>query len=248
MQAVGQQQAVAQPPLGWAPGLNPGPTHAPTLAELLGRWGHAAAPPLPLAERLGACLDWTDAVLLSQALAAPEVAAVADAPSLATVTDWAQAALERLQVELRAGFADPLLAAESALPETPATDASLDDALAAYRLHHGQQQRAMAQRCAGLRERLRGRLSACGSARLARLAQLDAVFDRALAARERQALAALGGRLLTQRAAVHRAADAQRWRRPFWADLQLLLQAELDFRLQAPLGLIEALQAEPIGA
>ncbi len=220
---------------------------APGLDALLQRWGHAAAAPRPLAERVGDLLDWTDAVLLSQVLAAsasPVPAASAPAAALAAARDWARAALERLLAELRAGFADPLLARDAA---TPLVDAGLplNDVLAPYRLHHAQQQRGIAVRVAGLRERLRERLLQTGSPRLTRLAQLDAVFDRALAERQQQLLAGLPALLFGVRAAAHQAQDPRGFPARLWADLQQLLAAELAFRLQAPLGLIEALQTEP---
>lgn len=213
------------------------------LDRLLARWGQAPAPAKPLAERVGDLLDWTDAVLLSQSLAAP-AAGCAKPGALAAARDWARAALERLLAELRAGFADPLLAADAAKPLTD-LGLSLNDVLAPYRLHHAQQQRGIAVRVAGLRERLRERLLQTGSARLAQLAQLDAVFDRALAERQQQLLAGPPSLLFGPRAAAHQAQDPRGFPARLWADLQQLLAAELAFRLQAPLGLIEALQTEP---
>ncbi len=218
----------------------------PGLDRLLLQWGLAPAPAKPLTERLGGALDWTDAVLLSQALGAPAAAGGASAQSLQTARDWAAAALDRLRAELRAGFADPVLARDAATPlGDAAASMPLNDGLAPYRLHHAQQQRGMAVRAAGLRERLRAQLLQTGSPRLARLAQLDAVFDRALAARQQQALAGLPSLLFGARATAHHGQDARRWPARLWADLQLLLQAELEFRLQPVLGLVEALQADP---
>ena len=117
----------------------------------------------------------------------------------------------------------------------------LADLLAPFRLLHAQQQRSMAARIATLRERLRARLAEA-SAPLARLAQLDAVLERAIAPQERQALTGLPA-LLTRRAQAHHAADPRRWRARFWADLQRALRAELDLRLQPVLGLMESLEA-----
>lgn len=233
MQAVGQR--VGQPP-GWAPGPGAG------LARLLIDWGHligrdATAP----AERLGGWMDWIDAIALQQALAAPEDDTPPDALSLQSAQDWADAAWDRLMSELKAGFNDPTLARESALPDPTAMP--LQDALAPYRLHHSQQQRSMLARIGGLRERLRNRLMQGCGARLARLAALDAVFERALAERERRWLGGLPA-LLAQRAAQLQAADPAQWRARYWAEQQRALQAELDQRLQPLRGLIEALQDE----
>lgn len=222
----------------------PAPMHAaPTsplatepLARLLLQWGVAPAPAAPVAERLGGWLGWADAIGLSQVLAAAPATGT-DAAARRAAQDWAGAALERLQVELTAAFDDALLARESA--EAAPDGVPLADLLAPYRLHHAQQQRGMAARIATLRERLRPRLVEA-SATLARLAQLDAVFERATVAQERTLLAGLPA-LLTRRAEHHRAADPRHWRARFWADLQRALRAELDLRLQPVQGLVEAL-------
>jgi hypothetical protein len=210
-----------------------------TLQRLLLQWGVAPVPAAPVAERLGRGLGWADAIGLSQVLAAPPDARASET-ARREAQDWAAAALDRLQAELAAGFDDPLLARDAAEP-APA-GVPLADLLAPFRLHHAQQQRAMAARAATLRERLRPQLAETSGA-LARLAQLDALLERALLEAERQALAGLP-LLLTKRAEHHHAADPRRWRARFWADLQRMLRAELDLRLQPVLGLIEALHAD----
>lgn len=225
--AVPMQAALSQPPA-------PEP-----LARLLLQWGVAPAAAAPVAERLGGWLGWADAIGLSQVLATAPAATVDDAARREAL-DWAAAALDRLQAELAAGFDDALLARDAAEPAPEGV--SLADLLAPFRLHHAQQQRSMAARIASLRERLRPRLAEASGA-LTRLAQLDAVLERAVAAQERKALAGLPA-LLTKRAEAHHAADPRRWRLRFWADLQRALRAELDLRLQPVLGLIEALHAD----
>lgn len=227
MQAV-ESQVSALPPGAMHPGE--------PLARLLMQWGVPPAPPTPVAERLGGWLGWADAIVLSQALAVP--AGAAHAAECHAARDWAQAALDRVQADLHAAFDDPELAQESAEP-LPARPMPLADLLAPYRLHHAQQQRSIAARVTTLRERLRGRLADSGAAQLA---ALDAVFDRALLAHERSLLAGLPA-LLTRRAEGHAAADARHWRARCWADLQRLLRAELDLRLQPVLGLMASLQA-----
>jgi hypothetical protein len=214
----------------------PQPAAAEPLARLLLQWGVAPAPAAPVAERLGGWLNWADAIGLSQVLAAPAATGF-NATAGAQARDWAGAALARLQAELTAAFDDALLARESAEPAPEGV--SLADLLAPYRLHHAQQQRSMAARIATLRERLRPHLADTAGP-LARLAQLDALLERATAAPERERLAGLPA-LLTRRAERHHAADPRGWRARFWADLQRLLRAELDLRLQPVLGLIEAL-------
>lgn len=214
----------------------PQPFPAEPLARLLLQWGAAPAPAVPVAARLGGWLGWADAIALSQVLAAP-AAATSNAAARREALDWAAAALERVQADLLAGFDDALLARDAA--EAAPENLPLADLLAPFRLHHTQQQRAMAARVASLRERLRPRLAEISSA-LARTAQLDAVLDRALAAQERPLFAGLPT-LLAKRAESHHATDPRGWRARFWSDLQRALRAELDLRLQPVLGLIEAL-------
>jgi hypothetical protein len=211
-------------------------TAAPKLAHLLAGWGlePPAAPPQPVVERLSGWLGWTDAITLAQTLNTP---ATPGSEALAATRDWADAALERLRSELRASFADRVLVGEVEAP----TALAFADAFAPYRLHHAQQQRALAARVGTLRERLRAKLAGAPSPRLVRLAQLDVVFERALA--ERQALAA--GALpavLHQRAQRLHALDPSGWCARIWADLQTLLDAELELQLQPVLGLVEALR------
>ncbi|MFG6414144.1 DUF3348 family protein [Roseateles sp. DC23W] len=215
------------------------------LPRLLLQWGIAPAPAAaPVAARLGAGLGWADAIGLSQVLATAPGSA-ADAATRREALDWALAALERLRADLAAGFDDALLSRDA--DDVAPDNLPLADLLAPFRLHHAQQQRAMAARVATLRDRLRPRLAEV-SGELARLAQLDAVLERAMAGAERQALAGLPA-LLTKRAETHQAVDPRRWRARFWADLQRLLRAELDLRLQPVLGLIEPLEAlHPTGS
>lgn len=223
-----------------SPPSQPRPTEP--LARLLLQWGVAPAPARPVTERLGGWLGWADAIQLSQTLAAPARLPPAPTDERRAAHDWAEAALDRLQAELCAGFEDAELARESTVP-LPERAPPLADLLAPYRLHHAQQQRAISARVASVRERLRGRLAGLGP-ELGQLAALDAVFDRALAGPGRQQLAGLPA-LLTRRAEAHAAADPRHWRARFWADLQRALRAELDLRLQPVLGLAEALHPDP---
>ena len=86
------------------------------LARLLLQWGVAPAPAQPVAERLGSWLGWSDAIQLSQALAAPARLPPTPATERRAAHDWAEAALDRLQAELCAGFEDAELAHESTAP------------------------------------------------------------------------------------------------------------------------------------
>jgi len=211
--------------------------HAPEpLARLLLQWGVAPVRTAPVAERLGGWLGWAEAIGLSQLLATAP-AAGSNPAARREAQDWAAAALDRLQADLTAAFDDALLAQDATEPAPDGVP--LADLLAPFRLHHAQQQRSMAARIATLRERLRPRMAEA-SGPLARLAELDAVFERAVVLQERQAVTGLPA-LLTRRAETHQAADPRYWRQRFWADLQRALRAELDLRLQPVQGLIEAL-------
>ncbi|MFT4267926.1 MAG: DUF3348 family protein, partial [Xenophilus sp.] len=93
----------------------------------------------------------------------------------------------------------------------------------------------------GLRDALAARSPA-----LARLAAVDAVMERALAAREQALLGALPARLQKHFERLRREAGPEAppsaWLPAFRRDLQALLLAELDFRLQPLEGLMQALR------
>lgn len=220
------------------PASTPDPVEDP-LTRLLRRWGVPPVALQPAVAQLTPLLDWTDAVHLAQALT-PCAPGGIGAGDLQALKSGALAALRRLQVETCADFADALLARESSEPL--ATPLPLADALAPYRLHHAQRQRAMAARVGALRQQLREQLVGSGRPRLRQLAGFDAVFERALAAHASRALAELTARLFGARAERHQQQDALRWRRLLWRDLQDALQAELALRLLPLRGLIEALQ------
>jgi hypothetical protein len=157
-------------------------------------------------------------------------------------------------------------AAPEAAPEPatgPAAGAAADADFSHYRRAYVSHQRAMAAAIGPLRARVRARLSSLSPA-LAQLAALDAVFDDALAARERHLLGKVPG-LLEQHFAGW--ATAQRAAAPLAqgggvprtqalpADglatvcrrLQGVLLAELDIRLQPIDGLLEAIGNEFTG-
>lgn len=211
-----------------------------------------------LADRLGQWLHWTDANALSMALddvpAAPAVPAWPDAGSGEAK---ALAQLRRSQV---AGIAqDSALVAPVAPAARPAAPPRRGapvptapeeplDAAALRRRYQGRQQ-AMANAIEPLRARIRRAMDET-SAPLAKLAALDAVMERVLAPRERALLGAIPV-LLEQhferllQAANAAEADAARALRSalgtFGPQMQAVLQAELDVRLQPVEGLMAAL-------
>ncbi len=206
-----------------------------SLSRLLREWGIARVSPAPAAARLGAWLGWADAIDISQILTVPPGSAASEA-ARSEAMSWAGAELERVQAQLASSFNDNELASAA---EPISDDASLTEFLAPYLQHFSQQQRVIASRISSFRARLRASL-ASASDELARLAQWDEYIERALASPERRTLTGLSA-LLETRARKHYAADPRRWRPRLRSDLQRLLRAELDQRLQPVLGLIEAL-------
>lgn len=212
------------------PGIN-----SPPLVRWLASLGHAfdATPPEPkLAERLGQWLDWTDAIALSAALnAAPALQAAAPSARARSAHEACRQVRDELaraiaqDADLRADMADP------AWQEHPS--------FAPCRAHCRALQRKMDARIGPLRTELRAALAARSPA-LAQLAALDAVMDQALAARQQHLLSTLPT-LLEQRF-NHLPADQQA---AFHHEVQSVLLAELDMRLQPALGLLDALGPVP---
>lgn len=235
---------------------------APDLLRLLRGWGVTLQPVAAqgVAQRLADGMGWMDAVALAQALGATEPSPAPSKPwatteaTQAAVAEAVANAVARCRGPLLAGFTDP------ALVRTPPHEgAGALDAVAPFRQHHVQQQRAMAAKLPQLRAQVRELLQAA-SPRLAQLAQLDAVLDPALHGTLEARLAALPS-MLQQRGLTLRSAAPESsptttststsppwpptgWRGQLWADLQRLLQAELGLRWQPIQGLLDALQDE----
>ncbi|MDE2371992.1 MAG: DUF3348 family protein [Burkholderiales bacterium] len=198
----------------------------------LARAPAAGAPAPVFAERLGGWLDWTGAIALAGALAATPAGAAAAAPPAQPASELAEAerACERAHAALAATIAG------GALAQRPA-DA---DDFAPYRRHARACQQAMHDGVAVLRQRLRDAL-ARHSARGARLAAIDAVLDRGLAARERFLLERIVTQLQAHHERLRRAADAG-WQAAYTAEMQRVLRAELAHRMGPARGLLDALR------
>ena len=226
------------------------------------------------AARLGLWLDWTDAIALSAVLnhGAALTSADANADAQADAQHLQGAAVEacsRVRKDLvKLATADVAFAADPAgnrgwhaLPasKTAAVPEGAVD-FSPYRRDYLAHQRAMESSIGPLRLNVRAALSS-QSADLARLAALDAVLDEALRPRERQVLASVPARLewhfehlqQTQAAetAATVAADGQEppirsatWLARYHHDMQGVLLAELDLRLQPIEGMMEALRHE----
>jgi hypothetical protein len=218
------------------------------------------------AERLGRWIDVADAITLH---AAQSIGAAISPQGRPGLTAGCGVAVAEEFARVRATLAESIAA--SCSPASSGTQVRLprprageDPEVAAaygpYRRFHVAHQAAMEPVVRALRDRVR-RAVAGASARLRQLAALDQALDRILAGRERQLLATLPA-LLEKRfqelLAAHEQAqidtgqadDAGLWMQPggwlaaFCDELQAVLIAELDLRLQPTLGLVEALQHE----
>ena len=235
--ARGDQAARPGPAQGGATGIGD-----VALVRLLAGW----AAPLPgrpapsVVQALGRWLHWTDAIALSEALDHRVAAATRAAPARTLPAEVA-----RRRAELAATLVDDAelraeLARAASAPEA---------ALAACRRHHAERQRGLDAGVAALRAQLRTALAARGGD-WARLAAVDQVLAEALGRRERVLLAAVPSRLAAQLQRRQQAADPgapQALAAAMCADLQQLLLAELDLRLQPVLGLLAALTAPDAG-
>ena len=134
-------------------------------------------------------------------------------------------------------------------------DAAVD--YAAFRQIYLSMQQTMETGIGNLRGRLRAKLSD-GTPGMSRLAEVDAVMERALSPRERSLLATVPGLLgghfeRLRKAGRETLADAQApedapmvtpgaWLNVFRKDMQSVLLAELDLRFQPVEGLLAALR------
>ena len=223
------------------------PLTGPTLVRLLARFVQAdlRQPAAPLSDRLSEWVGWTDAITLSGVLKAAAPVGASVAPAAAG--DDAQAASERVRAALTRAIAaatrpPPTRAALHATPaEAPADYADYADFRQRYQLL----QQTMETDVGDLRQRLRATLAAAAPG-LARLAGVDAVMERALAARERALLAsvpALLGAHFERLRGAHPDAPANAWLPTFRHDMHSVLLAELEVRLQPVEGLLAALRA-----
>ncbi len=200
------------------------------LTRLLARL--AGAPPTDtrpaFAERLGHWLGWTDAASLSEALnATPPASAFNQAPGGCAE----EADFRRVRTAL-----------EAAIDAGPREPASSPTDFGPQRRHCIAQQQAMQDAVGALRQRLREALSR-HSPTQARLAAIDAVMDRTLAAHERSLLGLVPLRLQTHFEQLRRnAIDDPSWPETFRTDMDRVLRAELAHRLLPAQGLLDALR------
>ena len=226
----------------------------------------AVEPGTAFAEKLGLWLNLNDAITLC---AAHNTSTARQQTQPSKVASIQPAALSDELAELQAALANSITNGNSprggktrmALP-APKLGEPLDVATAyePYRRYYLAHQRNMDSSVGPLRARAREAL-AKASPPLKTLAALDAVFDGVLGDREGKLLAKLPS-LLEQRfqqllkahqqvlIETQQADDPAAWMKPggwlvrFCHELQTVLLAELDVRLQPTIGLIEALNNE----
>jgi hypothetical protein len=218
------------------------------------------------AERLGQWLDFTDALSLYSALNA---GAAGDSEPSSAASSPGRALVRNQLTRVRAALLDSILTdgvskpgkARIELP-VPTPNDSIESAadFAPYHRYYLAHQRDMSANIGPLRATVRNAI-AKQSAELKRLAALDAVLDKALEVRERSLLATvptlLGKRFerlyqshQATRAEAQAADDPMQWMQPggwlaaFCGDMQAVLQAELDLRLQPVAGLAAAFDTE----
>ena len=223
-----------------------------------------AEPANAFAEKLGLWVSFTDAITLSAVHNTSSVSPAAHALAAKPATG---AALGRVLARTRDELVHSITGSASSkggkkgieLP-MPDAEASLEPAYEPYRRYYLAQQREMELKLPPLRTHVRGVLGKASPA-LRKLAELDAALDGILGEREGKLLATVPVLLekrFRQLHASHRQklmatqqADspdlwmqAGGWLADFCREMQSVLLAELDVRLQPSLGLVEAFNQE----
>jgi Protein of unknown function (DUF3348) len=222
------------------------------LVELLAELALAGRPLAPpsLVEGLGRWLGWKEAIQLSAALQTPPHPGAGGAPRGDSARAVSAAALAALEAEFSRVRAALGTAIDKALDEAGA-EVNQDIRAGSggahflpWRQRYFGLQQAMEAAVAPLRAQARAVLQRLGAQHpgLAALATLDAALGAALVPRE-QAQLALMPVLLEKHHQRQEAAPAA-----FRHDMQRLLQAELELRLQPALGLLDALRATHTGS
>ncbi len=194
-----------------------------------------------ISERLSQWLGWTDAILLSSVLGSTP--ALKPAPATVPLSSLEEAEVRRVRDALR-----------KTLTEEGGTFRTATD-FSPYRRHYVSRQQAMETAITPLRTRLRAALVAKSPA-MAQLAAVDAVMAQALGAHELRVLSTIPV-LMEKRFVRLRRAEADEvdpdvsidvmpdpWRDGFANDMQSVLLAELDIRMQPIEGLLEALRSQ----
>jgi len=234
----------------------------PPLVRLLARLADVEVPESgqSLSDQLSQWLGWTDAIALSTALNSHPPAAASGVRGEGR--DEAKRYAHVRSSLTKAIVGDSAFAPNRRDERAPlrAQEAPADEAAGypVFRQRYLALQQMMEMEIGALRARLRAMLTdrPCG---MARLAMVDAVMERALAAREQSLLATLpvwlaGHFERLRQAELQRLADAEAlqdapaitpgaWLDVFRNDMQSVLLAELEVRFQPVAGLLAALRA-----
>lgn len=234
----------------------------PALIRLLSRLldANVQEPGQLLPDRLSQWLGWTDAIDLASALGAAPAAGLRAGPDQQGVAQALEdgARVKAMLERAIAGLSEPAPARSRARPKAsggPEARHAPPVEYSVYRQRYVSLQQNMESAITALRARLRTAL-ASNSPDCARLAVLDAVMEKALSEREYELLAAIPA-LLEQRFLRLRPAASEAegegvpapstasddWLGVFCKDMQNVLSAELDLRLQPVEGLQAALRA-----
>ena len=238
-------------------GLPRTPLNGSALVGLLAQLGLVDAQPAKpsFIEGMGRWLGWADAIPLSAALQSAPAAAASPAKPLRTARPGPALDREfaRVQASLRS------------LIEDDSQPALTDADFPSYRRRYIHLQQAMQASIAALRAQARTAVARLSPA-LGQLAAIDAVMDEALAEREQALLTLMPALLQKHFERLHQAdqhasitepppvgAPAQPtsnkfsnvWIKTFRHDMKRMLLAELDLRLQATQGLLEAAAHHP---
>ena len=185
------------------------------------------------ADRLSQWLGWTDAITLSSALNGDVSTAPLRVRSFLSAASIEENECKRVRTALVTAINDTLAPTRNA-----ATGTTTD--FAPYRRRYLARQQAMETGIATLRQRVRTALASKSPA-MAQLASLDAVMEQALATHEQRLLATVPGLLETYFKRLVRTGP-EGWQEAFGKDMQSVLLAELEIRLQPVEGLLEALR------
>lgn len=231
----------------------------PTLVRLLARLAEADVPESNPAftEGLSEWLGWTDAITLSAALGG-HPARAPQAPSSPLLDP---VAAERELFRLRSALVNSI-ADDFAFPAVPrGAPVDLGAEFSTLRRRYSARQQAMETGIGALRGRLREAL-ASASPSMGRLAALDAVMEQVLGAQERALLSTVPvwlDRRFERLRTAHEDTEPEEpdgfdtasrpagWLDMFCQDMQAVLLAELDVRMQPVEGLLEAFRMRQPG-
>lgn len=224
-------------------------------------------PTAAFAEKLGQWIDFADAIRLTGVHKASTASAQQDQPALQSIAGASLGeAFARMRISMEATITKssaPSTARVSSELALPKLEAPLDDVkvYAPIRRYHQAHQRDMESNARSLRAKVRDGI-AKASPQLKQLAELDAAFEGILCEREARLLSTIPT-LLEKRFNHLRKAHLQMllvttqtddnpdaWMQPgawlsrFCSELQAVLFAELDLRLQPAVGLLEAFNSE----